>query len=93
MSFTAGDSRMSAMSGLYATPRTRMREPFSDFCERVVQRLRDDRAAEVRHRLVDLARELDELGVEAVLARLPREVEGVDRDAVPAEARARAGRT
>ena len=52
----------------------------------VVQRLRDDRAAEVRHRLVDLPRELDELGVEAELARLPREVEGIDRDAVTAEA-------
>jgi hypothetical protein len=30
ISFTAGDSRMSAMSGLYATPRTRIREPFSE---------------------------------------------------------------
>ena len=53
---------------------------------RVVQRLRDDRATEVRHRLVDLAGELDELGVEAVLPRLPGEVEGVDRDAVATEA-------
>ena len=52
---------------------------------RVVQRLGDDRPAEVRHRLVDLPGELDELRVEAELARLPREVEGVDRDAVAAE--------
>src|SRR5215469_15038112 len=52
----------------------------------MVERLRDERAAEVRHLLVDLAGELDELGVEAELARLPAEVEGIDRDAVPTEA-------
>ncbi len=52
----------------------------------VVQRLRDDRAAEVRHVVVDLAGELDEARREVVLARLPREVVGVERDAVPAEA-------
>ena len=56
----------------------------------VVERLRDERAAEVRHLLVHLAGELDELRVEAELARLPREVEGIDGDAVAAEARARA---
>ncbi len=32
MIFTAGDSRMSPMSGLYATPRTRIFEPFIAFC-------------------------------------------------------------
>src|SRR5205823_8892567 len=36
---------------------------------------------------VDLPGELDELGVEVVLARLPREVERVDREAVAAKAR------
>ena len=55
----------------------------------VVERLRDARAAVVRHVLVDLAGELDEAGREVVLARLPREVERVDRDAVAAEAGAR----
>src|SRR5689334_16734959 len=55
-----------------------------------VERLRDEGAAEVRHLLVDLAGELDDLGVEAELARLPAEVEGVERDAVAAEARRRA---
>ena len=78
------------MSGLYATPRTRIFEPFSDFCAPWFSACEITRAAEVRHVLVDLAGELDELGVEVVLARLPREVERVDRDAVPAEARARA---
>ena len=89
MSFSAGDSRMSPMSGLYATPSTRIREPFIALLRVVVERLRDERAAEVRHLLVDLAGELDELRVEAELARLPREVERIDRDAVAAEARAR----
>ena len=51
----------------------------------VVQGLRDQRAAVVGHVLVDLAGELDELRVEAVFPRLPREVERVDRDAVAAE--------
>src|SRR4029453_13151311 len=55
----------------------------------VFQSLRDERAAEVRHVLVDLPRELDELGVEVELPRLPGEVERVDREAVSAEARAR----
>jgi hypothetical protein len=45
--------------------------------------------AEVRHVLVDLPRELHELGVEVELARLPREVEGIDRETVAAEARPR----
>ena len=54
----------------------------------VVERLDDARAAVVRHVLVDLAGELDEPRREVELARLPREVERVDRDAVAAEARA-----
>ena len=32
MSFSAGDSRMSAMSGLYATPSTRIFAPFIARC-------------------------------------------------------------
>jgi hypothetical protein len=47
-----------------------------------VERPGDLLQAEVGHVLVDLARELDELGVEVVLARLPGEVEGVDRQAM-----------
>src|SRR5450756_2050968 len=42
--------------------------------------------AEIRHVLVDLAGELDELRPEVELARLPAEVEGVDGDAVAAKA-------
>ena len=53
--------------------------------ERVVHLLH----AEVGHVLVDLAGEFDELGPEVELARLPGEVEGVDGDAVAAQARAR----
>src|SRR4029078_9393698 len=51
----------------------------------VVQRLREHRAAEVRDVAVDLAGELDEAGVEVELARLPREVVRIERDAVAAE--------
>src|SRR3982750_4411717 len=54
----------------------------------VVQRLRDHRAAEVRHVVVDLAGGLYEARRERVPARLPREVERIDRDAVAAETRA-----
>src|SRR5581483_11536389 len=53
----------------------------------VVERLRDQRAAVVRHRLVHLAGQLDELGREVVLAGLPGQVEGVDRQAVAAQPR------
>ena len=45
---------------------------------RSVQRARDLLEAEVRHVLVDLPGELDELRVEVVLARLPGEVERID---------------
>jgi hypothetical protein len=54
----------------------------------VVERPLDRLQADVRHVLVDLAGELDELGREIVLARLPGEVERVDGEAVPAHARA-----
>ena len=63
-----------------------MRELRERLAGPVVQRLRDERAAVVRHVLVDLAGQLDEARREVVLARLPGEVEGVDRDAVAAEA-------
>ena len=56
----------------------------------VVQRAGDPLDAELGHALVDLARQLHELGGLAVLARLPGEVERVDRQAVAAHARARA---
>src|SRR5690606_19966582 len=39
--------------------------------------------------VVDLARELDEARLQTILARLPCQVERIDRDAVPSEARAR----
>ena len=55
----------------------------------VVERAGDLLDAEVRHRLVDLARELDELGRHVELARPPGQVERVDRQAVPAHAGAR----
>ena len=45
----------------------------------VVERPRDRSDAEVGHALVDLAGELDELGLHVELARAPGEVEGVDR--------------
>ena len=41
-----------------------------------------------RHRRVDLPGQLDEPALEAGLARLPREIKRIDRDAVAAEARA-----
>ena len=56
----------------------------------VVERARDPLDAELGHALVDLARQLDELRGLSVLARLPREVERVDGQAVAAHARARA---
>ena len=49
-----------------------------------VQSALDPPHAELRLRLIDLARQLDELRVEVVLARLEGEVEGVDREAVAA---------
>ena len=62
-----------------------MREPL-DRLARVVQRPLGLLEAEVGHLLVDLAGELDELGREVVLARLPGQVERVDRQAVAAHA-------
>src|SRR5659263_771425 len=42
-----------------------------------------------RHGIVYFARRLDKLQVDVVLLGLPRQVEGIDRDAVPADARSR----
>src|SRR5262245_18412322 len=42
-----------------------------------------------RHAAVDLSGQLDEPGRDAILPRLPREIKGVDRDAVTTEARTR----
>ena len=65
-----------------------MREPLTGL-PAVVQGALDPFDAEGRLGLVDLAGELDELGVEVVLARLEGEVEGVDRKAVAAHPRPR----
>ena len=54
-----------------------------------VERLRQALHHHGRHGRVDLAGELDEARVQAVFARLPGEIERVDRDAVPAEPRPR----
>ena len=56
----------------------------------VVEHALDLRDAVVGHLLVDLPRQLDELGRHVELARAPAQIEGVDRQAVPAHARARA---
>ena len=89
ISFSAGDSRTSPTSPLYETPSISTVLPDTGFGG-VVQRPRDALGAVVGHVLVDLAGQLDELGREVVLARLPAEVERVDRQAVAAQARARA---
>src|SRR5262245_38068333 len=50
-----------------------------------------DRAIDdaLRHGRVDLAGQFDEAGGDAILPRLPCQVEGVDGNTVPAEARSR----
>ena len=55
----------------------------------LVERLRDEVDDMARHREVDIAGELDEAVDEVELARPPREVVRIDRDAVPADAGAR----
>ena len=60
-----------------------MREPLHRL-PGLVEGVLDPLDAEGGLGLVDLAGELDELGVEVVLAGLEGEVEGVDRQAVPA---------
>lgn len=62
-----------------------------DFCAAyalavLVERVGDFRDHVARHAQVDLRGQLDELGVEVEFACLPREVVGVDRDAVAADA-------
>src|SRR6516165_6779420 len=56
---------------------------------RAVERRAQALDHEARHGIVDLAGELDEAGRNLELARLPREIERVDWDAVPAETRSR----
>ena len=56
----------------------------------VVERLGDQTDDVARHREVDVAGELDEAVDEVELARPPGEVVRIDRDAVAADARARA---
>ena len=65
----------------------RIFEPLTGFAG-VVEGALDALHAEGRLGLVDLAGELDELRVEVVFAGLEGEVEGVDREAVAAHARA-----
>src|SRR5205823_7340314 len=50
-----------------------------------IERLGDLLHHEARHALVDVPRQLDEARLEPVHLRLPGEVEGIDRNAVPAE--------
>ena len=57
-----------------------------------IERLGDDFDDMVWHARVDFASQLDEACAKAVLARLPGEIEGIDRDAVPAQAGARVKR-
>ncbi len=88
MTSSAGDSRMSSMSRLYATPATRIFAPLTDL--RFVFSASADLVHHVvRHAAVDVAGQLDEPRIEAALLRLPRQVERVDRNAVSAEAGAR----
>ena len=53
-----------------------------------VQRLGQSRDHMAGHGRVDLSRQFDEAGGQVVLARFPGQIERVDRDAVPAQARA-----
>ena len=86
----AGDSRQSLVPGLYARPSSRMREPLTARCS--LLSIEIDAADDVLgHAAVDLVRELDEAEAVAELPfDAPREVRGVDREAVAADARARA---
>ena len=89
MIFSAGDSRDVADAGLVADAEDAGSfEPLTGFSASLRARC-DPLGAEVGLGLVDLAGQLDELGVEVVLAGLEGEVEGVDRQAVAAHARAR----
>ena len=84
--FSAGDSRVSPTAGLVADAEEEDLRAL-DRLAGVVEGALDPLHAEGRLGLVDLAGQLDELGVEVVLARLEGEVEGVDREAVAAHAR------
>ena len=85
---SAGLSRTSSMSRLYATPRTRIAAAVHRLAL-VVQRVRDLLDHEVRHLAVDLARQVDEARLVVQRAHLPREVVRIERNAVAADAGAR----
>ena len=89
MTSAAGELRASRTFGLKATPRTPTRAP-AQRPAALVERLGDEVDDVARHREVDVAGELDEAVDEVELARPPGEVVRVDRDAVAADARARA---
>ena len=85
MTSAAGELRASRTFGLKATPRTPTLAPLSAALA-VVERLGDEVDDVARHREVDVAGELDEAVDEVELARAPRQVVRIDRDAVPADA-------
>ena len=62
-----------------------MRAPLSALAGAGIELVGEARDDVARHRRVDLAGKLDEARGELVFARLPGQVERVDRNAVPAE--------
>ena len=89
MTSAAGELRASRTFGLNATPMTPTFAPLERPAA-LVERLGDEVDHVARHRQVDVAGELDEAVDEVELAGPPREVVRIDRDAVAADARARA---
>ena len=81
----AGDSRVSPTFALYAIPRMWTRAPRSAW-DRVLESLGNALDDIPWHRAVHLARQLDEAGLEAVLPRLPTEVERINGNTVAAQA-------
>src|SRR5262249_30239477 len=57
-----------------------------------IERLGNTLHHDIRHTIVDLARQLDEARLPVVFPALPTEVEWIDRDAVPTDARSRVER-
>ena len=73
---------------LIRTPMMWIFEPFTGFDD-IVQRVLDLVNDKMRHLAVDVAGEFDEARFNAGLLGLPGQIERIDRNAVPAEARAR----